>query len=143
MAQGKKIPEKTWDKLLELLEENFGVIALACQVAGISRKSYYHKLLNDPLFARKTQVLFERVQVPIAEEMLRADVLERKAWAIRYTLDRASRKWHHRMSAEYIREFEDRLMYVEGELEKKIETLESKFPAGEKESDLWQDTPAF
>jgi len=155
MSQGKRIPDSVWDKFLGLLEENLGVITLACQAAGISRRSYYQKLLNDPNFSDKTQLLFERIQVPIAEEMLRADVLERKAWAIRYTLDRASRKWHHRTSEEYVREFEERLMYVEEKLGRKIERIEYVFPVPDEEKqdqkksqeseegEVFNDEPAF
>lgn len=155
MSQGKRISDSIWDTFLGLLEENLGVITLACQASGISRRSYYQKLLNDPNFADKTQLLFERIQVPIAEEMLRADVLERKAWAIRYTLDRSSRKWHHRLSSDYIHDFEERLLYVEEKLGRKIERVEYVFPVSDEaksdqkksqesdEGEVFNDEPAF
>ncbi|HEX7724130.1 MAG TPA: hypothetical protein VF438_00090 [Candidatus Paceibacterota bacterium] len=117
MAQGKKIPDNVWVQFIEALKSNLGSITHACHVLSIDRKSYYNKLVDDPKFSRKVQHIFETLQVPIAEEMLRADVLQRKAWAVRYTLDRASRKWHPKLSVEELSEFKISYPGLTGESE--------------------------
>lgn len=114
--QGKKISENIWSNFLMEMNENFGSITHTCNKLGISRRSYYGKRLKDPIFARKVDTLFEQVQVPMAEEMLRADVMERKAWAIRFTLERASRKWNRKFNQEYLYDLEFKLLGLEEKL---------------------------
>jgi len=117
MIKGKKIPEEIWEKFLQALQEYYGSVSHAAHTVGIERRSYYNKRLEDPEFALKADTLFDRVQVPIAEEMLRADVLERKAWAIRYTLDRSGRKWNQNIIEGYMNDIvEERLFNIEQEL---------------------------
>ncbi len=115
--QGKEIPEETWNQFVEELQKNFVSIAHTCSKLGIERRSYYYKRLKDPDFASKVDTLFERVQVPIAEEMLRADVMERKAWAIRFTLERSSKKWSPKFTQEYLNELDYRIALIEGRVE--------------------------
>ncbi len=119
MSQGKKISDSVWEVFPQVLHEYFGSIAHTCKALDLDRKSYYNKRLNDPAFARKVDEVYERIEVPLAEEMLRADVLERKKWAIRFTLERASRKWHPKHHMQYLHDLQLRLINIEEQLELK------------------------
>lgn len=134
--QGKEIPKETWDQFIEELQKNFVSIAHTCSRLGIERRTYYYKRTKDPEFASKVDTLFERVQVPIAEEMLRADVMERKAWAIRFTLERASKKWNLKFSDEYLNGLEYRIALIEG----RVEQMPSPY---EDEEDSDEEIPAY
>lgn len=119
MAQGKKITDSVWKVFPQVLHEYFGSIAHTCKALEIDRKSYYNKRLNDPAWAREVDQVYERIEVPLAEEMLRADVLERKQWAIRFTLERASRKWHPKYNLQYLQDLQYRIIHIEEQLERK------------------------
>ncbi len=119
MAQGKKITDAVWGVFPKVLHEYLGSILHTCQALGIDRKNYYNKRLSDPEFARKVDEVFERIEVPLAEEMLRADVFERKQWAIHFTLERASRKWHPKLNLQYLDDLQHRIIYIEEQLELK------------------------
>ena len=133
MSQGKEIPEEIWEKFVEELQNNFVSISHTCMKLGIERRSYYYKRLKDPKFASEVDLLFERVQVPIAEEMLRADVMQRKSWAIKFTLERASKKWSMKFNDEYLNGLEYRIAKVEGRV--------TELPYSEEE--YGKDIPAY
>lgn len=117
--QGKQISDAVWDVFPQVLHEYFGSIALTCQALGIDRKSYYNKRLSSPSFTASVEDVFQRIEVPLAEEMLRADVLQRKKWAIRFTLERASYKWHPKHHMQYMHDLQMRMAYIESQLDRK------------------------
>lgn len=146
--QGKKIPEDFWERFLKLLCSNIGSVAHVCKEMDISRRSYYNKRLQDPAFARKADRIFERIHVPIAEEILRNLVLGGHWQAVRYTLDRGSSKWNPKLSEGNIVELEGVIGWVEQKIieenERKSKATDKKLePPKDEEAEGKEEKPAF
>jgi len=70
MRQGERMSKKKKKaKLLEFLRETSGIVAYACEKAGISRVTYYNWYKEDPEFAAKADDIQE-LQIDFAEASL-------------------------------------------------------------------------
>ncbi len=86
MIQGKRISKKKKKaKLLEYLRETSGIVAYACEKAGISRVTYYNWYKEDPEFALKADDVQE-LQIDFAEASLLKKIKNEDTTAIIFYL---------------------------------------------------------
>lgn len=89
MRQGVRLSrmskKKKKEKLLEYLRETSGIVAYACEKAGISRVTYYKWCQEDPEFAAKTQDIQE-LQIDFAEAALLKKIKSENTTAIIFYL---------------------------------------------------------
>lgn len=100
MAQGKRTPNKTWDKLLQILEtEQVGSIHIACQQLGIDRRTFYYYKSKNPDFAAKVDAVVEPVTLSLVEDQLLKQAFEGNLRAVTfYLIHRAPKKWNQQVS---------------------------------------------
>ncbi|MFA6408184.1 MAG: hypothetical protein WCW36_01760 [Candidatus Paceibacterota bacterium] len=95
MSQGRKTPQKTWDRFLACLGENYGSVKLAAQNAGIDPRSVYNHMRKSPAFKRKMEEIFDSMVVPIAQDQLHSLSLKGEFRAIRFILvNKAPKRWN-------------------------------------------------
>lgn len=88
MIRGTKISKKKKKKkakLLEFLRETSGIVAYACEKAGISRVTYYNWYKEDPDFAAKADDIQE-LQIDFAEASLLRKIKNEDTTAIIFYL---------------------------------------------------------
>lgn len=86
MIQGVRISKKKKKaKLLEYLRETSGIVAYACEKAGISRVTYYNWYKEDPEFALKADDIQE-LQIDFAEASLLKKIKNEDTTAIIFYL---------------------------------------------------------
>lgn len=93
--QGKKIPESTWNKFLELLSEHTSSVSSTCRALNIEARSYYNKRSKDKVFADSADEIFDQVRRPFAEDALFTLIAERNLGAIKFYLSqRGGKRWN-------------------------------------------------
>lgn len=89
MRQGQKLTrlskKKKKEKLLEYLRETSGIVAYACEKAGVSRVTYYNWYKEDPVFAAKADDIQE-IQIDFAEASLLKKIKNEDTTAIIFYL---------------------------------------------------------
>jgi hypothetical protein len=86
MRQGERLSKKKKKaKLLDCLRETSGIVAYACEKAGISRVTYYNWCKEDPEFKRKAEDIQE-LQIDVAEAALLKKIKNEDTTAIIFYL---------------------------------------------------------
>lgn len=95
MAQGKKIPNKFWDKnFLDALKANAGNISAACRAVNISVPSYYEHRHDNPEFSDRAEQIIDRLGMPILEDIARSKALQGDNAMLTFFLrNRGGKRW--------------------------------------------------
>lgn len=110
--QGKKLPAKFWKDFLEAYRSNYASVTGVCRVLGISTKTYYRHLADDPEFKREIDNINDVILVPLVETALLKKAIEGDGPSQRFFLTyRGGEKWNPVLQADtyYQRQREEKL----------------------------------
>ena len=77
--------------LIEALEKSLGVVTTACKQVGVSRKTYYRYVNEDPDFAKEVEEL-QNVALDFAESQLHKQIQEGSTAATIFLLKTKGKK---------------------------------------------------
>lgn len=119
MRQGVRKVKENKKKLLQELQKTSGIVAFACQKAGVSRVTFYKYRKDDPEFAEQVQDIME-VQIDVAESALLKKIRDKDLTAIIFYLKTKGKErgyierhdYDHRMRHEVTQETAQEISYL-------------------------------